>query len=375
MDIEMFVDRTRPRGSGQRDLVVPRALDQECDDRAVAVPRQRRAVKVAATMATVLLAAACGTSDSSQVRNDPSPQETGQNGSAQRDVAGIVDLGNGRSIYLECRGSGGPTVVLVAGLGGRADDWMATTANPTLPAGSVFPGVAGFTRVCAYDRPGTATTNESGVELTKSTPLARPATVADSAADLDRLLTAAGETGPYVLVGHSLGGPIVRLYAAAHPQEVAGLVLDDALSEDLGDGLTPGQVAKFEQLNDPVSQGKPPGSEQAMYVKSVVPLLRAAPAVTGVPTVILSADQWPFTAQYFKAGRASGVIPDFVTKKFTDALWASQLKAQDSLARKYPGAKHITKTDAGHYIHRDNPRLVINSIRDVVDRVRAEPSP
>ncbi|MGV1036266.1 MAG: alpha/beta fold hydrolase [Candidatus Nanopelagicales bacterium] len=375
MDIEVCVDRTRRRGSGQRDLVAPRALDRECDHRAVAVARRRRAAKAAATMATVLLTAACGTSNPSQVQSGPSPQETGQGGSAQPDVAGLVDLGNGRSIYLECRGSGGPTVVLVAGLGGRADDWMATTANPSSPAGSVFPAVAGFTRVCAYDRPGTATTSEAGVEPTKSTPLARPATVGDSAADLNRLLTASGETGPYVLVGHSLGGPIVRLYGAAHPQEVAGLVFDDALSEDLGDGLTPDQVAKFEQLNDPVSQGRPPGSEQAMYVESVVPLLRAAPAVTGVPTVILTADQWPFTVKYFKSGRASGAIPEFVTKKFTDALWASQLKAQDSLARKYPGAEHITKTHAGHYIHRDNPQLVINSIRDVVDQVRAEPSP
>lgn len=335
---------------------------------------RRLAAKAAAIMATVLLAAACGTTDQAEVQSSPSPQETGQNGSAQSDFAGLVDLGHGRSIYLECRGSGGPTVILVAGLGERADDWMATTANPSSPAGAVFPAVAGFTRVCAYDRPGTATTSESGVELTKSTPLARPATVADSAADLDRLLTASDETGPYVLVGHSLGGPIVRLYGAAHPEEVAGLVFDDALSEDLGDGLTPGQVAKFEKLNDPGSQGKPPGSEQAMYVKSVVPLLRAAPPVTGVPTVILTADQWPFTAAYFKAGRAAGAIPDFVTKKLTDALWASQLEAQASLARKYPGAKHITKTDAEHYIHRDNPQLVINSIRDVVDQVRAEPS-
>ena len=149
----------------------------------------------------------------------------------------------------------------------------------------------------------------TGVELSRSTPVANPATVGDSAVDLDRLLAASGEPGPYVLVGHSLGGPIVRLYAAAHPAEVAGLVFDDALSEDLGDGLTPAQMQSFEQLNDPVSQGRPPGSENAFYSSAVVPLLRAAPPGPQVPTVILSADQWPYTAEAVEAAQASGEPP------------------------------------------------------------------
>ena len=78
--------------------------------------------------------------------------------------------------------------------------------------------------------------------------MARPATVADSPADLDLLLAASGEPGPYVLVGHSLGGPIVRPLAAAHSDQVAGLVLVDALSEDLGDGLTPDRRYSFDEL-------------------------------------------------------------------------------------------------------------------------------
>ena len=318
--------------------------------------RRRRAGQTAALMTVALLATACG------------------GGEASTDVAGLVDLGNGRSILLECRGSGGPTVVLVAGMGERADTWMSTTSDPSSTQGSVFPAVAEFTRVCAYDRPGTATATEDGFETTPSTPLGRAASVGDSAADLDLLLTAAGETGPYVLVGHSLGGPIVRLYAAAHPEQVAGLVLDDALSEDLGDSLTPKQLEKFEKLNDPVSQGRPPGSEEAQYVASVVPLLRTAATLTDVPTTILTADQWPFTAQFFEDAGASGAIPSFVTKEFTDALWASQIEAQAALAKKFPGAEHVTRTDAGHYIHRDNPQLVISSIRDVVEQVRSAPS-
>jgi pimeloyl-ACP methyl ester carboxylesterase len=295
------------------------------------------------------------------------------NATTRADFAGQVDLGNGRSMYLECRGHGTPTVVLVGGLGERADNWMTTNDTPPEPGHSVFPNVAKATRVCAYDRPGTGTAkvDRTGFDLSRSTPVTRPATAKDSASDLHRLLTAAGARGPYVLVGHSLGGPIVRIYAGAHPNNVAGLVLVDALSEDLGDGLTPAQLENFERLNDPTSQGRPAGSEQTLYTTAVVPQVRDAPPVPDVPVIVLSADQWPFTADVIATGHASGQLPAFVTQDFTDALWASQLRAQDELAAKFPHARHVTTTNASHYIHLDNPRLVINSIRDIVEKVRS----
>ncbi len=321
----------------------------------------------------LMFVAACSSAATAPEAGDADRSDTDVgSGASHRDVSGPVDLGNGRSIYLECRGSGSPTVVLVAGLGDRADTWMTTSDEPPQPGRAVFPGVAKFARVCAYDRPGTATekADGSGFEPSRSTPVSEPATVQDSADDLNRLLTSAKEVGPFVLVGHSLGGPIVRLFAGEHPADVAGIVFDDALSEDLGNGLTPDQVERFEKLNDPASQGRPAGSEETLYTGAVVPELRAAPPVPKVPVIVLTADQWPFTAAVIDAGHASGTLPAFVTKDFTDALWASQLKAQDSFAAKFPGAKHVTKTNASHYIHLDNPQLVIDSIRDLVDRVR-----
>lgn len=316
----------------------------------------------------LLLLAACGTSSTDPAETGADLVGTTMDAAAARpDVAGPVDLGNGRSIHLECSGSGSPTVVLVSGLGGRADDWM-ITSDPEAPADAVFPAIASRTRVCAYDRPGTASSGEAGWELSRSTPVAEPATVQDSAVDLDALLRASGEVGPFVLVGHSLGGPIVRLYAGEHPADVAALVLVDALSEDLGDGLTPSQLENFEALNDPVSQGRPPGSESAFYADAVVPQLRAAPPAPDVPVIVLTADQWPITAEVI----AAGGFPPFVTVEFTDALWASQLEAQDALAALFPGATHITETNAGHYIHQDQPQLVIDSIQDVLDHVRAD---
>jgi len=72
---------------------------------------------------------------------------------ATGDFAGLVDIGNHRKIYLECSGRGAPTVVLISGKGNRADTW--STASPDVRGPTVFSAIAKFTRVCAYDRPGT----------------------------------------------------------------------------------------------------------------------------------------------------------------------------------------------------------------------------
>jgi pimeloyl-ACP methyl ester carboxylesterase len=72
---------------------------------------------------------------------------------ASGDFSGLVDIGGGRRMFLECRGQGGPTVVLISGGLNTAGAWTILAEGVASPA--VLPGVAGFTRVCAYDRPGT----------------------------------------------------------------------------------------------------------------------------------------------------------------------------------------------------------------------------
>jgi pimeloyl-ACP methyl ester carboxylesterase len=113
------------------------------------------------------------------------------------DFAGPVDIGGGRKMYLECRGIGSPTVVLIGGLRASAEDWsIAEKQGPT-----VFPEVAKFTRVCAYDRPGTPV----GEKPSRSDPAAQPTTAGDAVADLHAMLSAAGEKGPscssHILMG------------------------------------------------------------------------------------------------------------------------------------------------------------------------------
>src|SRR5262249_1638349 len=143
----------------------------------------------------------------------PAPAHAAESG----DFAGLVAIGGGRQMYLEFRGIGSPTVVLVAGLKGSAEDWNITKhSKPT-----VFAEVAKFTRVCAYDRPGTPV----GGKPSRSDPVPQPTTAGEAVADLHALLSAAGEAGPYVLVAPSYGGLISRLFARTHPAGVYRLSL------------------------------------------------------------------------------------------------------------------------------------------------------
>ena len=131
-------------------------------------------------------------------------------------VPGYGDLGRavpaleGRHLYLDCRGSGSPTVVLEAGIGSDARSW-----------GTVLPALADSTRTCTYSRANRWASDARDTH-----------TVAEAAADLRAALASAGEQPPFVLVGHSLGDVYVRVFAGLHPREVAGLVLVDPFGPD-----------------------------------------------------------------------------------------------------------------------------------------------
>lgn len=114
----------------------------------------------------------------------------------------LVDIG-GRRLHLNCSGDGSPTVVLVAGGAAYSIDWAL-----------VQPKVAATTRVCSYDR----------ADLGWSDPGPANETVEQTLSDLHRVLAAAAENGPYLLVGASIGGIFIRAYQHAFPGEVAGLV-------------------------------------------------------------------------------------------------------------------------------------------------------
>ena len=119
----------------------------------------------------------------------------------------IVDVG-GRRLYFQCIGTGGPTVLLEAGFGGGVRDWAA-----------VQPALGATTRTCSYDRAG----------LGNSSPIRGVHDADDEVRDLGVLLSRAEIWPPYVLVGHSYGGILARLFAFKHPRQTAGVVLIDSV--------------------------------------------------------------------------------------------------------------------------------------------------
>lgn len=286
---------------------------------------------------------------------DASPSTTG-------DFAGPVDIG-GRSLYLECHGQGGPTVILESGLDGRADVWS-----------GVQPSVAAFTRVCAYDRPGTLTeANPSEPDgplfyPSRSDPVPQPRTTQDLVADLHSLLAAAEIPGPYVLAAHSAGGLVARLYASTYPDDVVGMVLVDSTNEnvwrDFKEHLTPAQYATFEastvdraDLKAAYPEAEDLFTAPLADTPSVVEVrdARAAAPLRSMPLVVL-AHGIPFAAP----------IPGWPT----DTMETVMLDAQKDLATLVPDARLVVADKSGHNIHQDQPELVIDAIAQVVGAVR-----
>jgi pimeloyl-ACP methyl ester carboxylesterase len=124
---------------------------------------------------------------------------------------GTTYLVNGHRLHLDCRGSGSPTVVLFSGLGEFSQSWSGITEQ-----------VSRTTRVCAYDRAGQGWSDD----------VSSPQDGIVAARDLHALLAVAGEHGPYVLTGHSIGGNYALTYAAQFPSQVAGMVLLDSSSPE-----------------------------------------------------------------------------------------------------------------------------------------------
>jgi pimeloyl-ACP methyl ester carboxylesterase len=301
---------------------------------------------------TAVILAGCG---SSSARKTP----------AAGNFAGLVSVGGGRKIYLQCRGTGTPTVVLVSGLDAAADVWSAYQARAS---NSVFARVARFTRVCAYDRPGTPVGDK--LRPSRSTPVRQPTTAQDAATDLRVLLRDAGVSGPYVLVGHSYGGLITRLYAAEYPADVAGLVFVDAFAPQWKTSLTSRQWKVLKAITGPsvALRAQYPAIERINFDRSVAEARATRPPRCALPAEVISrntrtppGDLGPVIA----AQVAQGKLPAFVPKNFgyiDDRAWD---KAQAALTHMVPGARQIIVT-SGHNIQIDRPQIVSTAIHQVV---------
>ena len=243
---------------------------------------------------------------------------------------GLVDVG-GRQLYINCSGKGTPAVILEAGLDNASDAWS-----------DFQPRVAGFTRVCSYDRAG----------LGRSEAGPTPRTSQAIVDDLHRLLSNAGGRGPYVMVGHSFGGMNARLYAAQYPQEVAGVVLVDSLHPDslnrlreiLGETVW-GAIASQTNQN-----------EEGVDLIESSAQVGAAGTLGSTPLVVLTAGRRiaaPFSSPHLAAR--------------VEQLW---LELQDDSTSLSSNSAHIIAEGSGHCIQCDEPQLVVDAIRQVVESSR-----
>jgi pimeloyl-ACP methyl ester carboxylesterase len=279
------------------------------------------------------------------------------------DFAGLVDIG-GRSLYLECHGTGSPTVILEAGYRASGRYWTDDLLHPDDPRQMVLPGVAETTRVCAYDRPGTM----SGEDHGRSDAIAQPRTDSEVVAELHALLQAAAVPGPYVLAGHSRGGFQARLYAATYPDEVVGLVLVDAHSERLETLLPPERWAAIVRLtqdfgSDTVNQIAGYGDMETIAYAADNAVLREAIAASPLR---------PMPLAVLAHGRPFDLPAEILARYgLTSAEMEASFRAGHAdLATLVPQARFFVAAESAHDVHQDQPELVIEAIRQVVEGVR-----
>ena len=287
---------------------------------------QRKTRSVTARSLVVVLAfvlvVGCGGTATKESR--PQPALTLKGGPS----GGRFDVG-GHSLYLECAGSGSPTVVLEAGFGGASQDWA-----------NVAPALGLTTRTCAYDRAG----------LGASDPIPGVHDPRDEVRDLARLLRRARIPSPYVLVGHSYGGLLVRLFAHAHPHETGGVVLVDALGRNAYRrelAAWPPSIAPVlrRQLAAPVYQG--------IDVRPGVALDDRIRSLGDVPLIVITAAH---------ERQLAGGVPPWLYRRGM-RLWS---RMQAELARLSGDRAHVVALRSDHFVQDDQPDVVIRAVEAVV---------
>lgn len=271
------------------------------------------------------------------------------------DVANPIEIGNGRHLYLECHGKGGPTVILESGYHNSSDPWsQSDVAAPAVGPG-VLPALADDHRVCAYDRPGTLRFPDPPSITDRSSPVAMPRTAQDVVQDLHALLAAAHVPGPYILVGHSLGGLFVRLYAQTYPDQVRALVFVDAFPVEIPSLMGSDWPTYRQMLDQPLPQFANSPSFEVIDIDKSIEQVAAAPAFPPVPTVVLTRTE-PFA------------IPGTVPAEQGAKLERAWREATADLIALRPQTPHVIATGSDHFIQLHQPDLVVAGVRLIMQR-------
>jgi pimeloyl-ACP methyl ester carboxylesterase len=245
---------------------------------------------------------------------------------AQQNKDEKVDAG-GYQVFTSQAGSGEPVIVFESGLGEDTSTWQ-----------NVQSKVAQFARTFTYDRAG----------LGKSDASSNAKTVEQMVKELHAVLNAAHVSPRYVLVGHSLGGAVVELYAHTYPDEVAGLVLVDPEDGRLLEQLEARLPKQEWQARENALAQMMAGASPAQKAESGPPLAAALP-LPRVPVVLLT-----------------GTLkdPSFPGNPMEQDL---KLELQNEFLKNVPQSEHVLVPNSRHYIQDDAPQLVIDAIQKVVN--------
>jgi len=243
---------------------------------------------------------------------------------------------SGYEMYLHCIGTGTPTVIMEAGYNDNSGTWSL-----------VQPELAEVTRVCTYDRAG----------LGKSEPGPEPRDSYQIIKDLHTLLTNAGIEGPYVLVGHSLGGIYMRLFADYYPEVVVGLVLVDSAHVD--DPRRSKEILPPESLNE---------SESLRSIREYLANPLTFPEIPGRIFMPGSLGDMPLVVLSVPKQQRGEDLP----VEFRDALDEIWVDLQEEWALISTRSTHILVFESSHFIQKDQPAQVIDAIKQVVEDARLD---
>lgn len=253
----------------------------------------------------------------------------------------LVDVGGGK---LDCTvyGEGSPTIVLLSG--GRA---------PQVYWNPVVPDIAEKTTVLTYDRAGCG-----------KSPLGdQPAHGMQSARDLDALLRELDLPKPYVVVGHSYGGKIARLFTSLYPEDVGGLILEDTQHEDVLEEER--KILKGEDLQIlegmlVMMKGRDPPVTEIDYIGITAEQVRKSRPLPEIPFLVIS------------SGKRMREVPRAFSAEARLELAELNRELQRRLVNLIPGGKQIIVEDAGHNIHVEKPEALILPVLEMVTEVRKE---
>ena len=248
---------------------------------------------------------------------------------------------NGRMLHCIAYGKGKPVIVLLSGLNAPQDFWNA-----------LIRPVAEKTTVVTYDRSGCGRSQLGDL----------PPHGQQAAADLKVLLEKIAAPGPYILVGHSYGANVARLFAAAHPALVGGLILLDGqypgILEEQKKALAGEDLAKLERMISSLKSKANPKSESDYLLATLEQAMQAGP----LPQV-------PFVVVTSGASRLSG-IPLVFSEDGRQQLLRLSMELQKKTAAEIPGGEHIVLEEIGPTLHNEDPKPVVKIVKAMLSRVR-----